>query len=77
MIQDEAQPAENGRVFFKGCDAVLDHLGGSLRARRDAIVRGVAPLGKGMPFPARRALRPIASRHAEHVNIILQEYLHG
>ncbi len=60
MIQGKAQSAENGRVLFKGCDAVLDHPGGSLRASREAVVRGVAPLGKGLPFPARRALRPTA-----------------
>jgi hypothetical protein len=74
MIQDKAQSAENGRVLFKDCNAELDHLGGSLRASREAVVCGVAPLGKGMPFPARRALRPTASRLAEPVNITLSEY---
>ena len=29
MIQDKAQSAENGTVLFKGCNAVLDNLGGS------------------------------------------------
>ncbi len=29
MIQDKAQSAENGKSLFKGCNAVLDHLGGS------------------------------------------------
>ena len=57
MIQDKAQSAENGRVLFKGCNAVLDHPGGSLRASREAVVRCVAPFGKGIPFPARRVLR--------------------
>ena len=71
MIQDKAQSAENGGVLFKDCNAELDHLGGSLRASREAGVRGVAPLGKGMPFPARRALRPTVSRLAEPINIIL------
>ncbi len=75
MKQDKAQPAENGQVLFKGCNAVLVHLGGSLRASREAVVRGVAPLGKGMPFPARRALRSIASQLAESTNIVLKEYL--
>ncbi len=74
MIQDKAQSEENGRVLFKGCNAVLDHLGGSLRASREAVVRFVAPLGKGMPFPARRALRSTASRLAEPINIALAEY---
>jgi hypothetical protein len=74
MIQDKAQSEENGRVLFKDCNAVLDHLGGPRRASREALVRSVAPLGKGMPFPARRALRPSASRLAERNNIALQEY---
>ena len=74
MIQDKEQSAENGRVLFKGCNAVLDHLGGSLRANREAVVRCVAPPGKGMSFPARRALRPTASRLAEPINITLREY---
>jgi len=74
MIQDEAQFAENGRFLFKDCNAVLDHLGGSLRASREAVVRRVAPLGKDMPFPARRASRPTASRLADPINITLQEY---
>ena len=55
IIQDKAQSAGNGQVLFKGCNAVLDYLGSSLRASREALVRGVAPLGKGGPFPARRA----------------------
>jgi len=74
MIQDKAQSAENGSVLFKGCNAVLDHPGVSLRASREAVVRGVAPLGKDMPFPARRALRPTASRLAELINIALPGY---
>jgi len=69
MIQDKAQSAESGRVLFKGSNAVLDHPGGSLRASRKAVVHGVAPLGKGMPFPAMRALWPTASRLAEATNI--------
>lgn len=31
MIQDKAQAEENGRVLFKDCNAVLDHLTCSLR----------------------------------------------
>ncbi len=45
---------ENGRLF-EGCNAVLDHLASSLWASREAVVRGVAPLGKDAPLPARRA----------------------
>ena len=74
MIQDKAQSAENGLVLFKGCNAVLNHLGASLRASREAAVRCVPPLGKDLPLPARRALRPTASRLAELINITLQGY---
>ncbi|MDE0155389.1 MAG: hypothetical protein OXS28_07305, partial [Gammaproteobacteria bacterium] len=62
------------RVLAKGCNAVLASLCGSLRAGREAVARGVAPLGKDSPFPARRALRSTASRPAEHGNIRLKEY---
>jgi hypothetical protein len=74
MIQDKAQSAGNGRVLCKDCNAVLSHLGRSLRASREALVRGVAPLAKDPPFPARRALRSNASRLAEYDNIILKDY---
>ena len=75
MIQDKAQSAENGRVLFKDCNAVLDHMGSSLRASSEAVVRGVALLGKDMPLPARRAWQffmpsgATASRLAEPINI--------
>ena len=67
MIQDKAQFAVNGYSLNKDCNAVLSHLWVSLRARREAIICGVAPLGKDRPFPARRALQLTASRHAESV----------
>ncbi len=35
---------------------------------------GVAPLAKGLPFPARRALWLTASRLAESINPMLTEY---
>ncbi len=74
MIQDKAQSEENGRVLFEGCNAVLDHLVGSLRASREAVARYVPPLGKDLPFPARRALRSTASRLAEIINNAVQEH---
>jgi hypothetical protein len=40
MFQDKAQTAKNGA---------------SLRASWEAVVRGVTPLGKDQPLPARRA----------------------
>ncbi|MCY4362297.1 MAG: hypothetical protein OXE42_08960 [Gammaproteobacteria bacterium] len=46
----------------------------SLRAGREAVARGVTPLGKDAPIPARRALRSTASRPAEHVNINWKGY---
>jgi len=80
MMQDKAQFAGNGRVLFKDCNAVLDHLACSLRASREAVVpkghkiRGVAPLGKDSPLPARHALRPTASQLAETININLLDH---
>ena len=65
MIQDKAQFAVNGYSLDKDCNAVLGHLWVSLRAWREAVICGVAPLGKDQPFPARRALQLTASRHAE------------
>ena len=59
MIQDKAQSEENGRVLFKDCNAVLDHLDYSLWARHQAFVRVVesfgkraGALGKDRPLPA-------------------------
>ncbi len=74
MIQDKAQSAENGLVLYKVCNALLNHLGVSLRASREAAVHYVLPLGKDLPLPARRTLRPTASRLAELINITLQGY---
>jgi len=50
MFQDKAQTAKNGLVLLKGCNTVLGHLGSSLRASREAVVRGVTPLGKDQPL---------------------------
>ncbi len=74
MIQDKTLSAENGNSLFKDGDAVLNHLASSLRAGQEGPVRGVAPLGKDAPLPARRALRPTPSRLAEPDNITLKEY---
>ena len=65
MIQDKAQFVVKGHSLNKDCNTVLSHLWTSLRARREAVICGVAPLGKDQPFPARRALQLTASRHAE------------
>ncbi len=65
MTQDKAQAAVNVCPINKECNAGLSHLWVSLRARREAVICGVAPLGKDMPFPARRALQLTASRHAD------------
>ena len=66
MIQGKAQSAVNGYSLNKGCNAVLGHLWASLRASREAVIcGGVASLGKGGPFPARRALQLTAARLAD------------
>ncbi len=56
MSQDSAQLAVNGYSLNKGCNTVLAHLWASLRARREAVINGVASLAKVTPFTARRAL---------------------
>jgi len=71
---------EKELAILFGLRLVLLYLGGSLRASREAVVRGVAPLGKGMPFLASRALRflcPLgatAARLTVPTNFTLQEY---
>ena len=65
MTQDKAEFAVNGCSINKSCNAGLGHLWVSLRARREAIICGVAPLEKDMPFPARCALQLMTSRHAD------------
>ncbi len=54
VVQDKAPAAGNG-MLYKDCNAAMDHPGSSLRASREAVVRGVAPLGKDAPLAARRA----------------------
>ena len=65
MSQDKAQSAVNGYSLNKGCNAVVAHLRASLRARQAAVIGGVASLGKGTPFPARRALLLTAAHLAD------------
>jgi len=65
MTQDKAQSVVNGCSLNKDWNAGLGHLWASLRARREAVICGVAPVGKDTPFPARRALQLTASRHAD------------
>jgi hypothetical protein len=74
MSQDKAQFAGNGCSIGQDCNAVLGHLVASLRARREAIICGVASFVKDMPFTARRAWQLTTSRHAE--KYILLETLH-
>ena len=65
MAQGKAQSALNGCSINKGCNTELSHLWVSLRARPEAIICDVAPLGKDQPFPARRALQLMASHRAD------------
>ena len=74
MIQDKAQSADNGRSLLRAvtpywiiCLAPFGRAG----KRSFAAFRLLARIG---PLPARRALRPTASRLAEPVNITLKEY---
>ena len=74
MTQDKVQSAVNGYSLNKGCYAVLGYLGGSLRARREGAICGVASFVKDTPFTARRALQLTPSRLAE--TYILFDTLH-
>jgi len=65
MIQDKVQITVDGYSHDRDCNAVLSHLWNYLRARREAVTRAVARLGKDRPFPAGRALQLTASGHAE------------
>ena len=56
MPQDKARSAGNGCSIAKGCNAVLGHLGASLRARPEATIRGVAPLAKGTTLAGKARL---------------------
>ncbi len=47
MVQDKAQFAGNGNSPGKSCNAVLNHLWVSLRARRETVIYGVSFLAKG------------------------------
>ena len=66
MIQDKAQPAVNGYSLNKGCNAVLGYLWASLRARRAAVLWGVAPLLPRPPFPPSRPSHPTATSAGAH-----------
>ncbi len=55
-------------ALFKDCNAVPGHLGRSLRARRETVIRFVAPFDKGQVIAckARRATNRFASRCIHH-----------
>jgi len=55
-------------------NATWAHLGDSLWAGREGVIHDVASVGKGAPFPARRALWLTPSQPAEPINIMLLEY---
>jgi hypothetical protein len=56
MPQGKAQSAVNGYSLNKGCNAELGHLWASLRARREAVICGVASLVKVSLICARYTL---------------------
>ncbi len=74
MTQDKAQSVVSGCSLNKGCNAGLSHLWASLRAQREAVICGVAPVGKDMPFPARRALQLTASRRADKRTLLVKPH---
>jgi hypothetical protein len=65
MVQDKTQSAGNGMSFTRATpkvgalgDAVLGHLGSSLRACREAVARGVTSLGKDQAIASETCLAP-------------------
>ena len=68
MAQVKASFAGNGRSLVKNDNVGLGNLRGSLRARRENTICGVATLVKGLPFPADCALHLVFSRLAESIN---------
>jgi hypothetical protein len=74
MIQDKAQSEENGESFSRA--ATLEWIiwvapFGRIVKQSSAVLRLLA---RGLPFPARHALRSTASRFAEPTNITMKEY---
>ncbi len=64
MHPGKAPPAGNGRSLVKGGNTAWVHLGGSLRAGREGVIHGVAPLGKepAIPGEARLVANPFPTR---------------
>jgi len=48
--------------------------GHSLRASQELVIHCVMPLDKGVPFPARQALRLTDSWPAEWINITIEAH---
>jgi len=72
MFQDKTQTAENGPVLLKGCNAVLGHLGTSLRASWEAVVRGIVALRKD------RAITCVLPHHGQPLpNSLNSQLSHG
>ena len=66
------------RALFKGCNAGPGHLGRSLRARREAAIRFVAPFDKdrAIACKARRATNHFTSR-CIHQSLVVRPLNHG
>ena len=74
MIQGKAQSEENGRVLFKDCNAVLNHLVHSLWACCEASARVVEPLGNGLAITC---LQVSPSGQMFRSTLIRQYYVEG
>ena len=75
-IWNKAQSRREWHVLFKGCNAVPGHLGRSLRARREVVIRFVAPFDKGRAIAgkARRATNHFTSR-CIHQSLVVRPLL--
>jgi hypothetical protein len=74
MVQDKAQLAGNGYSLDKSCNAVLNHLRASLRARRETVIYGVRSLAKGTTIHCETCL--VANGFSSRLIVKQYETLH-
>ena len=74
MVQDKAQLADNGYSIAKNCNAVLDNLWASLRARQEAVIYGVRFLAKGATIYCETCL--VANSFSSRLFVKQDEALH-
>lgn len=76
-VQDKARVAGNGHSLVKTLNAVLNALGGSLRATQKGVIHVVEPFVKGatIPFKARLVANVFLNR-CTHQNYVAGVLVH-